>query len=666
MKKVAVIAVTAVMAVPLMTGCGAVTTPVETSESETSVKELGPARAQDDYYRFVNQDRFDTAEFEYGESTVEMAFNSKLIEEQIDGIIEDIAAGSGYAKGSEEDIIKHAFDYYMDYDFDNEPIPEDLMNMIEAVDNAKTVDELMDIEARLVRDYGISGILGIEPGVDPFDPQRRIMFIAQLEGVLNTSFKSMRDELYAADYIRADGKVIMMTRGYDKDTAEQYGKELAYLAIDLYSATDFDALEDAWGFESLDLYTPAQVDEIFTNVDIKAYLEKIGYDTSGIDTYGISDAEQLKALNAIFDDKNINALKTWELGNLYDAYSRYIAPHYGQISSTAHKDYRPLREKALDDVSANFKNETDPIYVEKYYSAEMDKALRDMCDDIRAGYREIISGADWLSEPVREELLKKLENIVYVTGVDSKRHDNSEYLDICGSNYYELCLNYRRLIIKDKIKSLTEPVSRTDIAMPMQMFNACYDPSFNNITITVAITNAPFFDVNADYYTNLGGLGSVIAHEMGHAFDSDCIMFNSKGEYDPSWISADDMAILTARNEKAVRYFEDNFTVFGIYHVDGEQTLGENYADLGGVECITSLAKTKEDRIRLFESYATVWCEMSSDESIIGQIAYDSHSPAVIRVNAVLGSIDEFYETYDVTEGDGMYIAPEDRISRWY
>ena len=153
---------------------------------------------------------------------------------------------------------------------------------------------------------------------------------------------------------------------------------------------------------------------------------------------------------------------------------------------------------------------------------------------------------------------------------------------------------------------------------------------------------------------------------MGHAFDSNCILFNSKGEYDPSWINESDLKTLEARNEKAAKYFEDNFKVFGFYHVDGEQTLGENYADLGGVECILSLCKTKEDRIKLFENYAKIWCEMRTDDAIIDQIAYDVHSPSYIRVNAILSSIDAFYETYDVKEGDGMYIAPEKRISRWY
>lgn len=153
-----------------------------------------------------------------------------------------------------------------------------------------------------------------------------------------------------------------------------------------------------------------------------------------------------------------------------------------------------------------------------------------MCDDIKGGYRKIIKDASWLSEETRAELLRKLENIVYVTAKDLKRHDNAQYANIYGKNYYEFSLNYSRLNLMKELDRFNnqDPVSRTEPGMPMQMMNACYDPGYNNITITAAITNKPFFDAKADYYTNLGGLGSVIAHEIGHAFDSNCIVFNSK------------------------------------------------------------------------------------------------------------------------------------------
>ena len=153
---------------------------------------------------------------------------------------------------------------------------------------------------------------------------------------------------------------------------------------------------------------------------------------------------------------------------------------------------------------------------------------------------------------------------------------------------------------------------------------------------------------------------------MGHAFDSNNIVYDQSGSYNPKWIAEEDMKTLLKRNEKAVSYFEDNFTVFGIHHVDGKLTLGENFADLGGMECVTSLAKNKDDLKKIFESYAITWGRKVVDVMLIDQLAYDEHSPAIIRVNAILSAFDCFYDVYDVKEGDGMYIAPEKRISRWY
>ena len=598
MKKVAAIVLATAMTVPLITGCGAVTVPEE-STAETTVKELGPARAQDDYYRFVNQERFDTSEFEYGSSTVEIAFKTDLIDEQIEKIIDDCVAGSGYAKGSEEDIIKTAYEYYQAYDYKNEPIPEDLMAMIEAIDGVKSLDELLKLDAKLVTDYGTTGFFELNAGVNPLKPTERVIQFNQLSGVLKTSFEEIEEGNYVINNISKDAQMILITRGYDKETAEKHGKALALLALDVYGGTDIDITKEGMPFKYQKILSTSEMKELLSNVDLDSYLTELGIDKSKVNKYLITDEGQLKALNKVFTEENLDALKTWELGMLYGQYVRYIAPHYQQYETYVGKSYKSEHDQAIDEISEKFFKETDPIYVERHYAPETDKALRSMCDDIKSGYRKLISGATWLSDGTRAELLQKLENIVYVTGTDLKRHNNAEYANIYGKNYYELTLNYTRLSRKKIIDEFNndDPISRKDVGMPMQMMNACYDPGYNNITITAAITNEPFFSTKSDYYTNLGGLGAVIAHEIGHAFDSNCIVFNSKGEYDPSWIPEKDMKILEERNEKAKKYFEDNFTVFGVYHVDGDQTLGENYADLGGVECITSLCKTKEDRI---------------------------------------------------------------------
>ena len=473
MKKVAAIVLATAMTVPLITGCGAVTVPEE-STAETTVKELGPARAQDDYYRFVNQERFDTSEFEYGSSTVEIAFKTDLIDEQIEKIIDDCVAGSGYAKGSEEDIIKTAYEYYQAYDYKNEPIPEDLMAMIEAIDGVKSLDELLKLDAKLVTDYGTTGFFELNAGVNPLKPTERVIQFNQLSGVLKTSFEEIEEGNYVINNISKDAQMILITRGYDKETAEKHGKALALLALDVYGGTDIDITKEGMPFKYQKILSTSEMKELLSNVDLDSYLTELGIDKSKVNKYLITDEGQLKALNKVFTEENLDALKTWELGMLYGQYVRYIAPHYQQYETYVGKSYKSEHDQAIDEISEKFFKETDPIYVERHYAPETDKALRSMCDDIKSGYRKLISGATWLSDGTRAELLQKLENIVYVTGTDLKRHNNAEYANIYGKNYYELTLNYTRLSRKKIIDEFNndDPISRKDVGMPMQMMNA--------------------------------------------------------------------------------------------------------------------------------------------------------------------------------------------------
>lgn len=111
--------------------------------------------------------------------------------------------------------------------------------------------------------------------------------------------------------------------------------------------------------------------------------------------------------------------------------------------------------------------------------------------------------------------------------------------------------------------------------------------------------------------------------------------------------------------------YYSKFTIMDVYHIDGENTLGENFADLGGVECVMSVFSDDDDKKAVLESYAMLWCSLENDIYALEGLRYDVHSPATVRVNALVSACDDFYRLYDVKEGDGMYIAPENRVSRW-
>lgn len=650
------------MTVSLFAGCSPAE--VETTESTESA-ESGPVRPQDDFYWYVNEEKLSSAVFEYGSHYAADASDSSIVDSQIEAVINDVIAGSGYEQGSEEYIIKTAYNAFLNYDFAKEPIPEELSNYINEVNNAGSVDELIRLDAKGYRDFGVKSYFNISVDNNIFAPGGKMIVVYPLGNVASGYFEDIREDNFALNTLVKDIKICMMTLGHDSDTAEEFGRKLAYLTLDLYGETDLEIQDAINAYDYAEHCTADDIKNIFTNVDILNELKEVGFDINYCNDFCIVDKGQAACLNSLMVEENVDALKAWKLFDIYGVYLRFIAPHYEELEDYVEDSYDEPEQQAINEITKTFMSETDVLYVERYYTKETDDALVAMCVDIKEGYRTAITRATWLTDTTRTNLLEKLDNIVFVTGADVKRHDNAKYADLAG-NYFEFMIKYHRISILDVVDSISKPVDRKDVTAPMQYVNAFYNPTVNNVTICTAITNAPFFDSKADYYTNLGGLGAVIGHEIGHAFDSSGIYFDKNGTYNPGLLPDEDRQILKERDQRAISYFEDNFTVFGVYHVDGEQTLAENYADLGGMEVVVSLAKSEEDLEKIFVSYATSWCLKKTDLAILNQLAYDCHSPEVIRVNAILATVDEFYEVYDVKEDDGMYIAPENRISRWY
>ncbi|WP_026526173.1 M13 family metallopeptidase [Butyrivibrio sp. VCD2006] len=655
-------------ALSLIAGCGVTASLPEdtTDEAEEKVEQETPARAQDDFYRYINEDVLKKLSFRPGEVSSSGAFDQKIIEDQVKGVVSEVASGSGYEKGTEEDIIKTAYDLYSAYDFESSPVPTELDGLLREINDASSVDELLKIDAKLQTDYNITNLFNINIDSNYFSPEDMILVFQQYHDFMGVNFTTLEDTYSPLNSVKKSASAYYSALGHDKDISDEVGTELGHIAMDIYNSTDQELLHADMTYNYFKIYSLDEMQGILPSVDLVKYIENLGIDSQYCGEFAVYDPAQLESLGKILTEDNLEALKAWKMASLGSMYQKFIANGYDALKDLVIIDYDPRETQIINEIYNSFPAETDPIYVEKYYSDEADNALISLCDRIKTEYRVLISGADWLNEATRQGLLNKLEKIEYVTGADSVRHDASEYASLPADNYFEYFLSYKKKKFQEKIELLKNGIPRDKVLMNMQTFNACYNPSLNNITITVAIMNGAFFDLNADFYTNLGGIGMVIAHEMGHGFDNSGVLFDENGKYNPGWVGAEDTAALEKRNSQAVDYFEDNFTVLHVYHVDGEQTLGENYADLGAMECISSIPETDEQRKLLFENYARIWCTKKSEDSVISQIDEDVHSPEVIRVNAILSTVNSFYETYGLKEGDGMFIPAEKRISRWH
>ena len=195
--------------------------------------------------------------------------------------------------------------------------------------------------------------------------------------------------------------------------------------------------------------------------------------------------------------------------------------------------------------------------------------------------------------------------------------------------------------------------------------NACYSPQQNDITFPAAILQAPMYDVNASYEQNLGGIGYVIAHEITHAFDNNGAKFDENGNA-ADWWTEEDYAAFQQLCQEMIDFYDGEEGVPGI-PMNGTLTLSENVADQGAAACITEIVAGLEnpDFETLYKSMANSWAATASREYCQYAAQADVHSTEKLRVNRVVVNCDEFYETFDIQEGDGMWVAPEDRVRIW-
>jgi putative endopeptidase len=231
-----------------------------------------------------------------------------------------------------------------------------------------------------------------------------------------------------------------------------------------------------------------------------------------------------------------------------------------------------------------------------------------------------------------------------------------------------------------ELNKIGKPIDRDEWFMTPQTVNAYYNPGMNEIVFPAAILQPPFFDADADDAVNYGGIGAVIGHEIGHGFDDQGSKYDGQGRLEDWWTESD-----RAEFEKRTSALIEQYNAFspaqlnGSHHVNGALTIGENIGDLGGLSIAlkayrialgTSLDEAPQvDGLtgvqRVLLGWAQVWRAKGRDEEIIRRLAVDPHSPDEVRCNAVVRNVDEFYTAFGVQEGDGLYLAPGERVRIW-
>ena len=415
------------------------------------------------------------------------------------------------------------------------------------------------------------------------------------------------------------------------------------------------------------------------NFDWNAYLEACG--APEFRELNQPMPEFFATLNAMLVDVPLDDWKHYLRWQLVSAYAPYLSAAFEEenfaffgtrLSGTPEMQARWKR--VLSATNAALGEGLGQQYVEEAFSPRAKARVTEMVENITAVMRSRLETLDWMGEATRAEALAKLEGFGLKLGYPDAWRDWSG-LTIKRSSYAGNMLRANRFAHAFDMAKIGQPIDPTEWGMNPQTLNAYYHPLRNEIVFPAAILQPPFFSEYADDPLNYGAIGAVIGHEITHGFDDSGSRFDAEGRL-RNWWTDEDRAEFESRTAKLVAQYGGYEALPGL-NVNGELTLGENIADLGGVsiafEAMQRANEGKPDPMlegytreqRFFLAFGRIWRKKIRDEALRLQINTDPHSPAEFRVKGPLANLQSFADAFALPVGSPMLLPAEDRALIW-
>ncbi len=347
---------------------------------------------------------------------------------------------------------------------------------------------------------------------------------------------------------------------------------------------------------------------------------------------------------------------------------------YGRTLS-GQPSMEPRWKRVLNTTSGALGEAVGQLYVEKYFPPEAKERMLELVGNLKKSFAKRIDQLEWMGDNTKTKAHGKLNAIKVKIGYPDKWRDYSG-LEVSADSYAGNVLNSSRFDFRFDLAKIGKPVDEDEWHMTPQTVNAYYSPLANEIVFPAAILQPPFFYPYGDDAVNYGAIGMVIGHEMTHGFDDKGRQYDQEGNMNDWWQPADAEKFETRAQVLVDRY--NNFHVLDTIKADGELTLGENIADLGGLNISYQAYKMSlegqpepekldgfTDDQRFFLAYARVWAQNIRNEEILRRTKEDVHSLGKWRVNGPLPNMEAFFKAFEIEPGDAMYLAPEKRASIW-
>jgi putative endopeptidase len=655
-------------------------------DSGIAVSDLSAeVRPQDDLFLFVNGPWINRTEIpadkaSYGTFMI-------LIEEAEKAVRDIVEQAQAAPEGDETRKFGDLYTSFTDESAIEARGAEPLRSSLDRVAAAGSLEQLLRTVGELQRE-GLAGFYNLFVKSDPGDPSRYLVFFEQ--GAISLPDESYyREEHFAA--VR-EGFVAHVRRMFELagvDEPEQRAQRVFELETEV-AARHWDNVasrDEEKTYNPMEWAAASSLFDDAASADARTLLgvwsNALGAPDGALDEVVLRQPSFTQGLAELFDRSRVDAWRDWLTWQVIHAHAPFLSEPF--VAENFDFFGRTLTgapvlserwKRGVSLVEAAMGEAVGQVYVERYFPPLSKQRMDVLVAHLIEAYRASITTLEWMSEGTRRRAIEKLDAFTPQIGYPVKWRDYSA-LDI---DAVDLIANVRAIAefeFNRELSKIGQPVDRDEWLMTPQTINAYYNPGFNEIVFPAAILQSPFFDAERDDAANYGAIGAVIGHEIGHGFDDQGSKYDGEGRM-VDWWTPEDRAAFEERTTKLIdQYSELAPRLTPDQHVNGALTIGENIGDLGGVGIawkayLISLDGAEPPEIdglsgaqRFFLSWAQAWRDLMRAEEVERRLAIDPHSPAEFRCNQVVRNIEEFYDAFNVTAGDGLWLDPARRVSIW-
>lgn len=632
---------------------------------------LEGSHLNDDFYEAINKEWLNKSTIPAGE-LMGGTFHElqKQNSDKIEKIIDELA-GKQFAVGTKEQKIADFYSTALDTKNRNKQGIEPIQKYVMAIDGAKTLDELVQADLTLEKELGLSSLFSFAIMNDAKNSSENALYYTGLATGLDKNSFVTEDSKAKKSYIQYMTRLFVAS-GEEESAAKALAEKVYEMEKSLASVS-LEPHEQGDVNKYYNPYTIEQFDDMFKTVDMKQVLKSMKVDSAN--KVIVFDVKLAQKSAELLTETNLNVLKAYAKLQLLMATGGLLSDEFGDAANEfASTFYGVTGEKTDQEIAVAMTTSTmggylEQMFAEKHFSPEAKTDVEQMVEKLTATYEERIKSLDWMSETTKAKAIKKLDTMIVKIGYPDKWDTTLDQVAIKtydeGGSLFSNSFTVNRAYIDNMKAKLGKPVDRTEWITSVYTVNAFYNPFNNEITFPAGILQAPFYDINAKPEENYGAIGMVIGHEISHAFDNNGSAYDENGNAN-NWWTEEDFKKFKEKNQELIEFYNKIEIIPGVLN-DGQLTLSENVADLGGMAASLQVVSkmSDPDYKAYFESNAEMWKSTTTKEVAAILSKNDVHSADKIRVNRTIVNFPQFYDTYGIKLGDGMYVAPEDRVSIW-